>query len=69
MMAICPVCDKLTHAAAAPRDPLGCPRVRIGEHEQEHTVTINTAVPADHPGYKRERSVRMVRCHGSGRHV
>lgn len=43
MMAICPVCDKLTHAAAAPRDPLGRPRVRIAEHEDARSLARNHA--------------------------
>ena len=66
-MAICPVCDKLTHAAAAPRDPLGCPRVRIGEHEQLTTTLHYDAAPGGRSRAE-EREVTS-RCMGSGRQV
>lgn len=59
MMAICPVCDKLTHATTAPRDPLGRPRVRIAEHERP--VASILGCPTVHDD--------GVRCGGSRRCV
>lgn len=67
MMAICPVCDKLTHAQAAPRDPFGQPRVRIGEHEQQTTVRLYDAAPGGFA--RREERTVGTRCSGSGRRV